>query len=312
VAEGKFEGEGWRVRKDGSQFWASIIIDPIRDPDGQLVGYAKITRDLTERKASELVLRSSEDQFRRLVQGATDYSLYMLTPDGKVATWNSGAERIKGYAPDEIIGRHFSTFYTEEDRQNGEPARALATAVREGRFEKEGWRVRKTGERFWANVVIDAIREGDGEIVGFAKITRDITEQRDSRAALDRTREALFQSQKMEAIGQLTGGIAHDFNNRLTAIIGSLELADRRVSDASVKRLIANAMRGAQRGAALTQRDPPPAKWSTLSYGFCSKEDRDAKEAVQAGRDCREAAAGRCFDLAGSERGGGDTLDRDQ
>jgi PAS domain S-box-containing protein len=254
AAEGKFEGEGWRVRKDGKRFWANVVIDPIRDPTGELIGYAKITRDLTEQKAAEATLRSSEEQFRRLVQGVTDYSIYMLDPNGRVASWNTGAQRIKGYTPEEIIGEHFSRFYTEEDRQNGAPARALATARREGRFEKEGWRVRKNGERFWANVIIDAIREGEGEIIGFAKITRDITEQQNARLALDRTREALFQSQKMEAVGQLTGGIAHDFNNLLTAIIGSLEIAERRVSDASVKRLINNAMRGAQRGASLTQR----------------------------------------------------------
>ena len=253
---GKFEGEGWRVRKDGARFWANVIIDPIRDSAGRLVGYAKITRDLTERRAAELALRSSEEQFKRLVQGVTDYSLYMLTPDGKVASWNAGAQRIKGYTPEEIIGEHFARFYTEEDRQNGEPERALETARRDGRFEKESWQVRKNGERFWANVIIDAIRESDGaeEIVGFAKITRDITEQREARAALDRTREALFQSQKMEAVGQLTGGIAHDFNNLLAAIIGSLEIARRRVTDESVKRLIDNALRGAQRGASLTQR----------------------------------------------------------
>jgi PAS domain S-box-containing protein len=252
--EGNFEGEGWRVRKDGTRFWASVIIDPIRDGAGNLIGYAKITRDLTERRAAEATLRNSQEQFRRLVQGVTDYSIYMLGLDGRVASWNAGAERIKGYRADEIIGQHFSQFYTEEDRQNGEPERALATALRDGRFEKEGLRVRKNGERFWANVIIDAIRDDDGEIIGFAKITRDITPQREARATLDRTREALFQAQKMEAVGQLTGGIAHDFNNLLTAVIGSLEIAERRVSDASVKRLINNAMRGARRGAALTQR----------------------------------------------------------
>ena len=205
-------------------------------------------------KAADVALRSSEEQFKRLVQGVTDYSIFMLGLDGRVASWNAGAQRIKGYRPEEIIGEHFSRFYTEEDRQNGEPERALATAMRDGRFEKEGIRVRKNGERFWANVIIDTIRDDNGEIIGFAKITRDITEQREARAALDRTRETLFQSQKMEAVGQLTGGIAHDFNNLLTAVIGSLEIAERRVSDASVKRLIGNAMRGAQRGAALTQR----------------------------------------------------------
>ncbi len=205
-------------------------------------------------RAAEATLRNSEEQFRLLVQGVTDYSIYMLGLDGRVASWNAGAQRIKGYHPEEIIGQHFSRFYTEEDRQNGEPERALATAMREGRFEKEGLRVRKNGERFWANVIIDAIRGDNGEIVSFAKITRDITEQREARAALDRARETLFHSQKMEAVGQLTGGIAHDFNNLLAAIIGSLEIAERRVSDASVKRLIGNAMRGAQRGATLTQR----------------------------------------------------------
>ncbi len=205
-------------------------------------------------KAADVTLRTSEELFKLLVQGVTDYSIYMLGLDGRVASWNAGAQRIKGYRPEEIIGQHFSRFYTEEDRQNGEPERALATAIREGRFEKEGVRVRKNGERFWANVIIDTIRDDEGEIIGFAKITRDVTEQREARAALDRTRETLFQSQKMEAVGQLTGGIAHDFNNLLTTVIGSLEIAERRVSDASVKRLIGNAMRGAQRGAALTQR----------------------------------------------------------
>ena len=190
-----------------------------RHRSGQ-VGRALRLGDARAELASPSTLRSSEEQFRRLVQGVTDYSLYMLDPNGTVVTWNAGAQRIKGFAPEEIIGQHFSRFYTEEDRQHGEPERALATARREGRFEKEGWRVRKNGERFWANVVIDAIREGEGEgegeIIGFAKITRDITEQRDARLALDRTREALFHSQKMEAIGQLTGGIAHDFNNLLS------------------------------------------------------------------------------------------------
>jgi PAS domain S-box-containing protein len=171
-----------------------------------------------------------------------------------VSSWNPGAQRIKGYQPEEIIGRHFSRFYTDEDREHGEPDRALATAMREGRFEKEGWRVRKNGERFWANVVIDAIRDDKEEIIGFAKITRDITERKEAQAALERAREALFHSQKMEAIGQLTGGIAHDFNNLLTAIMGSLEIASRRTSEEPAKRMIENAMRGAQRGAALTQR----------------------------------------------------------
>lgn len=254
--EGKFESEGWRVRKDGSRFWAYVIIDPIRDSDGNLVGFAKVTRDLTERRAAEAELRRSQEQFRLLVQGVTDYAIYLLSLEGLVASWNAGAERIKGYQPDEIIGQHFSVFYTEEDRKAGLPGIALATARQDGRFEKEGVRVRKDGTTFWANVVIDAIRDGEGVLIGFAKITRDITERKRAEEALERTREALVHSQKIEAIGHLTGGVAHDFNNLLMAIQGSLELLKRRLpaGDKQIQQFLDNALQGAQRGAALTQR----------------------------------------------------------
>ncbi|MBR1252040.1 PAS domain S-box protein [Bradyrhizobium sp. AUGA SZCCT0169] len=254
--EGKFESEGWRVRKDGTRFWAYVIIDPIRDNEGKLVGFAKVTRDLTERRAAEAELRRSQEQFRLMVQGVTDYAIYLLSLEGKVASWNAGAERIKGYKPDEIIGQHFSVFYTEEDRTAGLPATALETARRDGRFQREGMRIRKDGTKFWANVVIDAIRDSEGVLIGFAKITRDITERKKSEEALERTREALVQSQKMEAIGHLTGGVAHDFNNLLMAIQGSLELMKRRMptGDSQMHQFIDNAMQGAQRGAALTQR----------------------------------------------------------
>ena len=256
VAEGKYETEGWRVRKDGSRFWASVVIDPIHDEDGNLFGFAKITRDITERKAAEEALRQSEEQFRLLVQGVTDYAIFMLDPTGHVTNWNSGAQRMKGYAAAEIIGQHFSRFYTDEDRAADVPLRALQTAEREGRFETEGWRVRKDGSHFWASVVIDAIHDENGKLIGFGKVTRDITERRQTQKALEEAREALFQAQKMEAVGQLTGGVAHDFNNLLQAISGSLEVVERRLAAGrtDVGQHVAAARTAMDRATALTQR----------------------------------------------------------
>ena len=253
--EGKFENEGWRIRKDGTRFWAYVVIDPIRSTSGEIVGYAKITRDLTERRAAEKVLKQSEEQFRLLVQGVTDYAIFLLDTEGRVTSWNPGAQRIKGYLPNEIIGQHFSRFYSAEDQKSGLPAKALATAAREGKFENEAWRVRKDGSQFWAHVVIDPIRDSGGEIVGYAKITRDITERKEAQEKLEKTREALFQAQKMEAIGQLTGGIAHDFNNLLMAVLGSLELLRKRLpDDPKMMALLDNAVKGAERGTTLTKR----------------------------------------------------------
>ena len=239
--EGRHESEGWRVRKDGDRFWAHTVIDPIRAPTGDLIGFATITRDRTERKNAQDSLSRSQEQFRLLVQSVTDYAIFMLDAEGRITNWNLGAQRIKGYRFDEIRGEHFSRFYTEEDRKNGEPQRALEIAIRDGRFEKEGWRVRKDGTRFWASVIIDPIRDDSGRLLGFAKVTRDLTERRNAQAALDKAREALFQSQKMDALGQLTGGIAHDFNNLLTAVLGSLEIVRRRLpEDARITGLIDN------------------------------------------------------------------------
>src|SRR6476661_4922964 len=211
----------------------------------------------------------------------------MLDTEGRVSSWNTGAERFKGYAAQEIMGEHFSRFYTEEDRQAGVPARALETARREGRFEAEGWRVRKDGSRFWAMVIIDPIRNQAGELIGYAKVTRDMSEKR----AIE---EQLRQSQKMEAVGQLTGGLAHDFNNLLTGISGSLELMQTRMAQgrtADVERYLVAAQGAVKRAAALTHRllafsrrqtlDPKPTNVNRLLGGLEELVRRTAGPAVE-------------------------------
>jgi PAS domain S-box-containing protein len=178
AAEGRFEDEGWRVRKDGTRFWANVVITALRRQGGELSGYGTVTRDLSERRNAELRLQASEESFRLLVAGVVDYAIVMLDVEGRIETWNAGAEQIEGYRTDEIIGAHFSVFYTPEDLAARKPEYELTAAAANGRFEDEGWRVRKDGSRFWANVVITALRNDDGELRGFAKVARDLTERR--------------------------------------------------------------------------------------------------------------------------------------
>jgi PAS domain S-box-containing protein len=180
--EGRIEDEGWRVRKDGSRFWANVVISAMRNSQGEVTGFAKVTRDLTERRNAEEALRHSEERFRLLVQSVRDYAILMLDAEGKIASWNEGAQQIKGYSADEILGRSFTLFYPPEAIADGFPQRELDVAARDGRFEDEGWRVRKDGSRFWANVVITALRNSDGRLVGFAKVTRDLTARREAEA----------------------------------------------------------------------------------------------------------------------------------
>lgn len=250
---------------------------PRFSPDGKLLGMIGVNVDITERKEAEHLRRAMNDadRYRILVEGITDYAVYLLDVHGNVASWNAGAQKFKGYTASEIIGQNFSVFYTSEDQATNLPKRALAIATKEGKFETEGWRVRKDGSRFWAHVVIDSIRNASGNLLGFAKITRDLTERKQAEdekkraeEALQETREALFQSQKREAIGQLTGGIAHDFNNLLMVIQSSMELLGKRLpEDERLISLVDNATEGVKRGVSLTQK----------MLSFARRQDLDQK-----------------------------------
>jgi PAS domain S-box-containing protein len=274
AATGRWEDEAWRVRKDGTRFWALAVLDAIRDSSGTLIGFTKITRDMTERRQAQQTLAESERRFRLLVTSVVDYALFTLDLAGNIQSWNPGAERLKGYSADEIIGKHFSTFYTEEARAAGEPVRVLAKVREEGRFEAEGWRVRKDGTRFWANVVIDPIWDEEDRLIGFTKITRDISQRR----VLEQAREQLHQAQKLETVGQLTGGIAHDFNNLLTAVSGSLSLVRQFVNDPRARRILDAAEGAIARGAKLVQQlltfsgqhqlEPEPSNINQLIHTF--------------------------------------------
>jgi len=234
--------------RDGSWRWLSWTMTC----DKGLIYVAG--RHITEEKKTAEALRTSERQFRALISGVSDYAFIMLDPTGIVASWNTGAERIKGYSAQEIIGRHFSQFYTEEDRAAGLPQRSIAIATETGKFEAEAWRMRKDGSRFFANVVIDAIRDENGKLIGFAKITRDITELRNAQETLERTQRQLAQSQKMEALGQLTGGVAHDFNNLLMVVGGQAQSLLRRITDPKDMRALEAIKTASSRGEALTRQ----------------------------------------------------------
>ena len=233
-----------------------------------------------------------------LVDAVVDYAIYMLDPNGRITNWNKGAERIKGYTADEIVGQNFSRFYTPEDLATGLPSRALGVAAEEGRFEAEGWRLRKDGSRFWANVVIDPIRDEDGTLLGFAKVTRDITERRLAQESLERARHELLQSQKMESLGQLTGGVAHDFNNALTAIVGNLELVKQSgaVEGVTLAQIEA-ALTAARNGATIVSQMLAFARKRMLQPLILDLNQTLREIEILVGRSCNESVELK-FDLA--------------
>ena len=236
--QGSYEDEGWRIRKDGTRFWAHVVITAVYDARGELRGYAKVTHDVTERRAAEEQLRQNAEIFQLLVSSVRDYAIFMLDPEGNIATWNTGAQRIKQYKPEEIIGRHFSTFYSEEDIRDGKPERELEIAKRDGSVEDEGWRLRKDGTRFWANVVITAVYDRGGVLRGFAKVTRDITERKEAEEvqhALLEQREARLQAEEERrraedsyrvaqeanrAKDEFLMTLSHELRTPMTAILG--------------------------------------------------------------------------------------------
>lgn len=240
---------------------------------------------MSERTGS-LVLADETRQFALLLESVTDYAIYMLDAEGYICTWNAGGERIKGYKPREVIGEHFSRFYTPEDVAERLPEHGLAMARAHGKFEAEGWRVRKDGSRFYASVVIDPIWQS-GELIGYAKITRDITERYQAQQALQATQKALAESQKMEAIGKLTLGLAHDFNNLLTIVMNSLDLIAMRAPDQRTADLVETALRAADRGALLTRQ--------LLSFGRgqrLSPERRDVNALIERSMELYRRACG--------------------
>lgn len=241
--EGKYEDEGWRVKKNGSVFWASIALTAVYTEGNKLIGFSKVTKDLTEKKNEQAALRQNEERYRLLVEQVSDYAIFMLDEKGRIISWNEGAKRIKGYDPEEVIGKYFSIFYPEDEIYNGKPAHELAEVRQKGKYEEEGWRIRKDGSRFWANVVITAVYNSDKVLVGFSKVTRDLSERKKAEQI---ARENAEKYRKMAAeleiinselsqtnfdLEQFTSIVSHDLQEPIRTVKSFLQLISNKIDD---------------------------------------------------------------------------------
>ncbi|HTM91360.1 MAG TPA: PAS domain S-box protein, partial [Flavisolibacter sp.] len=249
VQTGKYEEEGWRIRKDGSVFWASVVITALFNEQNKHIGFSKVTRDLTERKKNEESLRQSEERYRALVEQIIDYEICMLDEKGRIISWNEGAQKIKGYTAEEIIGKYFTIFYPQEDILNGKPAHELEIARQEGKYEEEGWRLRKDGSRFWASVVITAVYNSEGFLLGYSKVTRDLTEKKEAEKALRESSERYRRiadelqitneelSAANEELEQFTSIVSHDLQEPVRTIKSFLQLIEMKLNDGQINDL---------------------------------------------------------------------------
>ena len=292
VDEGRYEEEGWRVRKDGSVFWANVILTPLYNEVNKLIGFSKVTRDLSGRKEYEEALRESEERYRLLVEQVTDYGIFMLDEKGRIISWNEGARRIKGYEESEIVGKYFSIFYTEEDIKNGKPARELKIARTVGKYEEEGWRLRKDGSRFWANIIITAVYNRDGILIGYSKVTRDLTEKKASEKALRQSYEQyrMLTRQLTETnaelsytnkeLEQFTSIVSHDLQEPIRTIKSFLQLIDRKLNpeqDRDLKTYIEKSINAANRMRDLIHN---LLKYSQLSKSEIVQEEVNVDELI--------------------------------
>jgi len=280
MATGKYEEEGWRIKKDGSVFWASVVITALYDEENRHIGFSKVTHDLTWRKESDEILRESEERHRLMIENVRDYAIFMLDHKGRIMSWNEGARRIKGYTADEIIGKYFSIFYPEEDIISGKPARELKIAIAEGKYEEEGWRLRKDGSRFWASVVITAVFNAKGALIGFSKVTRDLSErvqaEKELRESYDRFRRLANElkianedlSYANDELEQFTSIVSHDLQEPIRTIKSFLQLIDLKIDAQQydgLKTYIGKSVRAANRMRELIS--------NLLQYAQLSKGD---------------------------------------